>query len=365
MATTTPEPPPRAPESAARRLTAGELDVLRAVGRGLNDSEIAGELGVSGAAVRRDVARLRTRLGLRDRCALIVFAFDHAIVSPCRPDSPARTGVSSPSTTRLRPRLRISALGPLRAWSGGRPVNLGPMRQQAVLAALALRPDVAVSRQELLNDGWGPEAPEGNVVQVYVYRLRKCLRPDGVGEPVICRDRFGYRFVGQSAVLDVTRLDELTAEADTAWRAGGLPAAVETHRRALDLFDGEPLAGLPGPFAEMERLRLTERRLALATRRAEGLLRLRRHAQALDELWDSSVTHPHSETVAALLMRALHETGRRADALSVFARLRELLIDDLGVEPGEPLRRLRRSVLRDEPERDAQDGMTNLALRSA
>ncbi len=166
---------------------------------------------------------------------------------------------------------------------------------------------------------------------------------------MIGRDRFGYRFSGAGTALDATRLDELTAEAAAAWRAGDLGTAVDAHRRALGRFHGEPLAGLPGPSADMMGLRLTERRLALVTRRAEGLLRLRRHTQAIDKLWASAVAHPHSEPVAALLMRALHDTGRRADALSVFARLRRVLLDDLGVEPDERLRRLHEAVLRDEP----------------
>ncbi|WP_197320042.1 BTAD domain-containing putative transcriptional regulator [Saccharomonospora sp. NB11] len=361
MATTVPEPPLAAPDPVAPRLTVEDLSVeeravLRAVGRGLNDTEIAAKLGLPLPAVRSCVTRLQSGLGQRDRCALIVYAFDHGVVSPATPASARRR--TRTVTERVRPRLRIAALGPLRAWSDGTLLNLGPVQQQAVLAALALRPDVTVSRQELLHDGWGLEAPQGNVVQVYVYRLRKCLQSGG-GETVISRDRLGYRFVGQSAELDVTRLDALGVEAETAWHDGDLASAVEAHRRALELFDGEPLAGLPGPFAEMERVRLTERRLSLTTRRAEGLLRLSRHAQAIDELWTASVVHPHSEAVAALLMRALHESGRRADALAVFTRVRRLLVDDLGVEPSERLRRLHYAVLRDERPRPT------LALRSA
>ncbi|MEY7971452.1 BTAD domain-containing putative transcriptional regulator [Saccharomonospora xinjiangensis] len=352
MATTAPDPSITTPPAGARRLTTTELRVLRAVGRGLNDSEIAAELGCPVAAVRQGVERLRAGLGLRDRCALVVYAFDHGIVSPAGPRHGQRPAHGRPTPSPALgpapagPPLRLCALGPLRAWAGATPLDLGPARQQAVLAALALRPGVPVSRRELLNDVWGLSAPEGNVVQVYVYRLRKCL--GGGRDPVIDRDRAGYRFSGDGADLDVTRLDELTAEAGTAWRAGDFTTAVEAHRRALDLFAGEPLSGLPGPFADMVRLRLTERRLTLAIRRAEGLLRLGRHTQAIDELRAGAVEHPHSEPVAELLMRALYVTGRRADAVSVFTRVRELLLDDLGVEPGERLRHVHTAILRDE-----------------
>ncbi|EHR60906.1 response regulator with CheY-like receiver domain and winged-helix DNA-binding domain [Saccharomonospora cyanea NA-134] len=65
-----------------------------------------------------------------------------------------------------------------------------------------------VSRRALLSDVWGSQAPEGNVVQVYVYRLRKYLRRGGDCDPVIGRDRFGYRFSGAGPALDVSRLHE-------------------------------------------------------------------------------------------------------------------------------------------------------------
>src|SRR5258708_186495 len=80
-----------------------------------------------------------------------------------------------------RLRLRLAVPGPLRARRGGQQLDLGPVRQQALLAALVLRPDVAVSQQELLGGVWGLEPPRtgGKVVPVYVHRLRKCLRAEG------------------------------------------------------------------------------------------------------------------------------------------------------------------------------------------
>jgi DNA-binding SARP family transcriptional activator len=243
-------------------------------------------------------------------------------------------------------RLRISVLGPVQVWSGAERVAVGPARQQALLTALVLRPDVTVSRRELLDSVWGLEPPAGNVVPVYVYRLRKCLPPgDGRSAPVITREGAGYRFAGRGVQVDSVRLEELVAEAGAARHAGDLSAAVAGYGRALELFRGEPLAGLPGPFAELERLRLAERRMVLSQRKAEWQLRLGRHADAVGELWTLAPEHPHSEPVAALLMRALHRSGRLADALAVFARTRRRLADDLGVEPGEVLRGARRAVL--------------------
>ncbi|HEV3355916.1 MAG TPA: AfsR/SARP family transcriptional regulator [Pseudonocardiaceae bacterium] len=217
-----------------------------------------------------------------------------------------------------------------------------------MLAALLLRPDVTVSQQELLADVWGLDPPGtgGKVVPVYLYRLRKCLQANESGTTsVLDRDRSGYRFAGGSAWVDVAALEELTAEADAQAQAGELDEAVRGYERALELFQGEPLAGLPGPFAAGERLRLTERRLALSLRTLAWRLRLGECPEAVGELSALSHAHPHSEPIAALLMRALYLAGRRADALATFTSVRRRLVDDLGMEPGDELRRVQQAVL--------------------
>lgn len=315
-------------------VTGTEHAVLRGIGRGLNNTEIAAALATSDTAVAHHIGKLFTKLGLRDRAAAIVYAFDHGIVTPG--PKPSAAG-----------RFRISALGPLRAWHAAKPLDLGPLRQQALLAALVLRPDTTVSQRELLESVWGLEAPAGNVVPVYVYRLRQSLRcGDDRSDSMIVRDRSGYRFRSEGVRVDTAGLDTLAAEAETARRSGDLGSAVAILARAIDLFDGEPLAGLPGPFAELERLRLTDRRLALSLRKAEWQLRLGRHAEAIGEVSASAAAHPHSEPAAALLMHALATNGRRAEALAVYTRLRARLAEDLGVEPGARLRQLRAAVLR-------------------
>ncbi|GAA4537698.1 AfsR/SARP family transcriptional regulator [Amycolatopsis samaneae] len=247
------------------------------------------------------------------------------------------------------PRLRFSVLGPLRAWHGDQPLDLGPIRQQALLAALVLRPDMTVSRDELLDGVWGLEPPGtgAKVVPVYVHRLRRCLQAaECAADELIGRSRGGYRFVSGDVWIDADRLEEVVAEAGAAERSGDLPTAVDRYSDALELFQGEPLAGLPGPFAEGQRLRLAERRIVLLQEKVDRQLRLGRHADAVGELSALLPAYPHSEPLAALLMRALYACGRRADALAVYTQLRRRLIDDLGVEPGDELRRVHQDVLR-------------------
>ncbi|MFI1760764.1 BTAD domain-containing putative transcriptional regulator [Streptomyces sp. NPDC020800] len=345
--------PGAATSAALTALTAHERDVLYALGCGLADSEIADTLALPEHVVAGHLRRALTKLGLRDRAAAIVHAFDCGLVVPGQGPRRPRAGAASPLSARQRtgracdPWLRISVLGPVRAWRAEQSVDIGPVRQQAVLAALALSPERSVSRQELLDAVWGMESPGGNVVPVYVYRLRKNLRLGECPDSVIRYDRYGYRLVRGVVEVDVARVEDLVTAAGAAERAGELPEAVRLCARALDLFRGEPLAGLPGPLAELERLRLVERRVALVQRKATWQLRLGRVAETIAELSALAGEQPLNEPVAALLMRALERGGRRAEALSVFDRARRRLADDLGVAPGELLRRARWEILRE------------------
>ncbi|MFJ7067655.1 BTAD domain-containing putative transcriptional regulator [Streptomyces sp. NPDC101115] len=337
------------PTHITRRPTAGvraavvlgqrELEVLSAVGCGLRDDEIAAALSLPEDSVAEHLARILAKLGLRDRAAAIVHAFDCGLVLPGR-------GPRTEAGRAAGPRVRLSVLGPLRAWQDGRPLHLGHLRRQAVLAALALNAGRTLSRQELLDGVWGTEPPEANVVPVYVYRLRKALRAGESPDPVIAHGRCGYRLLPGAVDVDVARLEELVTALGTADRAGETAEAVRLCSQALGLFRGEPLAGLPGPLAERERLRLTERRIALVQRKSECQLRLGRCSEAAAELFAVFAAHPLNEPVAAMLMRALYRCGRQADALTVFDRARRRLAEDLGVAPSRLLRRTHRMVLR-------------------
>lgn len=337
-----------------------ERRVLSAVGCGLRDDEIAAALAVPEDTVAAHLARILAKLGLRDRAAAIVHAFDCGLAVPERGPRPQRvdpapgppsastaaTTAASVSDRAVGPKVRISVLGPLQAWQDGRALNLGHLRQQAVLAALALCAGRTLSQQELLDDVWGMEPPAANVVPVYVYRLRKALRTGGGPDSVIARARRGYQLVPGAVDVDAARMEELVAGIGAAERAGDPAEAVRLCAQALELFRGEVLAGLPGPLAELERLRLGERRIAVVRRKLEWQLRLGQDAEAIAELFALSSAHPLNEPLAALLMRALFHNGRQADALTVFERARRRLADDLGVAPSRMLRRTHRMILR-------------------
>ncbi len=246
--------------------------------------------------------------------------------------------------------LRIDLLGPVRALRGDVPVALGPVRRQAVLAALVLRAPGFVTYRQLLDDVWGAEPPGTGhrVLPSYVYALRRALdAPDaGPDRSVIGGGPGGYRFEPGGARTDLAELAEQAARGRRAKASGDLAAALDAGGRALALLRGEPLPGLPGPLADTERQRLARLRRALHQEHAECLVLLGRHAEALDGLMAASPALPYDEPLAALRMRALYGSGRQAEALAVYGETRALLLDELGVEPGEDLRRVHQAVLR-------------------
>ncbi|WP_163512629.1 AfsR/SARP family transcriptional regulator [Fodinicola acaciae] len=244
--------------------------------------------------------------------------------------------------------LRCDVLGPVQVWAGDDRVALAGARQQAVLLALALRPGVTVGKRELIDGVWGPELPPGGDPDVagYVYRLRKVLGSSGVDRHIVT-DGAGYRFAGELRV-DTARLEEMAGEAVRLRQAGELASAATAASRALELYRGEPLAGLPGPYADGQRQRLTERRMALWQEKYECMLRLGRHDQVAGELSELTAAQPCSERLAALLIRAFYAGGWKADALSAYERTRDRLSREMGAGPGKELLRLYEAVCRDD-----------------
>lgn len=247
-------------------------------------------------------------------------------------------------------RLRIDVLGPVSAHCGTTSLDTGPVRRQAVLVALVLRRSRPVSYEQLLDDVWGSHPPESGhrVLPSYIFALRKALDPQGAGPKAsaIRGGGGGYRFVPDNLELDTLELEEHTRAARRAKDAGDLATATERFAAALALFRGEPLAGLPGPFALSERQLLTERRGALQASRLECLVGLGRAGDTLDELTVLTAADPLNEPLLGLRMRALYAAERQGEALKAFAAMRARLADELGVDPGRQLRRVHEAVLR-------------------
>ena len=248
--------------------------------------------------------------------------------------------------------LRIELLGRPRALRDGRELALGPPRRQAVLALLAVRANHVVSRDEIIDGVWGdhPPASAVNGVHVHVAALRQALDPARgrrtQGEILVGRGS-GYLLRLAPEQVDRNAFLEQVAHGRRLAAAGEPAGAVDAFDAALALWHGTALAGLGGPAADAERMRLTESRLAAWEERAEAMLAVGRQAELVAELSVLVTEHPLRERLRALLMLALARGGRQADALTVYADTRRLLVDELGIEPSTELQRLQRDILSD------------------
>ncbi|MFF4537687.1 BTAD domain-containing putative transcriptional regulator [Streptomyces aureus] len=239
--------------------------------------------------------------------------------------------------------LRFSLLGPPRAWRGGTELPLGSPQQRAVLAVLLLRRGRAVGVGELVDGVWGHDPPAGAVptLRTYVSRLRKLLepgRPPGAPPRLLVSLGDGYALRTEEITGDLGDFEENLARAERLRARGDSRGAARLLDTTLAGWQGTPLAGVPGPFAEAERARLTERRLAALEYRLRVELELGRHEAVLPELVALHEAQPLREAVCELLLVALYRCGRRAEALEVYASTRRTLVDELGIEPGSSLR---------------------------
>jgi DNA-binding SARP family transcriptional activator/tetratricopeptide (TPR) repeat protein len=246
--------------------------------------------------------------------------------------------------------LRVSVLGPVRAWIGDREIDLGPGRQRAVFAVLAAHAGRLVSRDELISAIWGDSAPATAAGSVYTYvsGLRRSLEPG-----MLTSGSGGYLLALAPADLDAARFQQLRSAAAEVVSAGSGRGAVARLDEALALWRGEAYATLAGPFLELDRQRLAELRLAAAEQRARILLDQGGDDGLVAELTGLVKDNPLHEPLHELLMRALHRAGRHAEALEVFRSARRTLVAELGIEPGPALRELQRQVLAGSTERPA------------
>ncbi|MFJ9595590.1 BTAD domain-containing putative transcriptional regulator [Streptomyces virginiae] len=238
---------------------------------------------------------------------------------------------------------RFAVLGPVRAWRGAEALPSGTPQQRALLAVLLLRDGRTATAPELIDAIWGEDPPQQALatIRTYASRLRKVVAPG-----LLVTESGGYAIrLRSDATLDLGVARSLAADADTARAAGDRTLARTLLARALDLWEGEPLAGVPGPHAETERTRLAEWRLQLLETRLDLDLEVGQHAEAVSELTALTAAHPLRERLRELLMLALYRSGRQAEALAVYADTRRLLADELGVDPRPELAALQQRIL--------------------
>jgi DNA-binding SARP family transcriptional activator len=246
--------------------------------------------------------------------------------------------------------LRFQLLGPVRAWRGERQVDLGSPQQVAVACVLLMHGGRPVTTQQLIDALWGEEPPPRamGALRTYISRLRAVIEPERPARApaaVLVSVPDGYALRVPAEAVDVLAFERAVEAADESRAESDHTAAHKYLHDALALWDGVPLAGVTGPYAESTRERLEQRRLYAQELRLESELALGRAAETVAELTVLVAEHPLRESLRGLLMLALYRSGRQAEALGVYTDTRRLLIEELGVEPGPELAALHARML--------------------
>ena len=237
--------------------------------------------------------------------------------------------------------MDFQILGPLEVRSERGAVGLGGLKPRAVLAVLLLHANEPVSAERLAVALWGEDAPAGAVktVQVHVSRLRKAL-----GDPEAVDHHAG-------GVPAAGAPGRARRRALRAWRGGGSARARGGRCRARGgrVARGAGAvarAGAGGPGVRAVRGggdRAAWRssawsRWRRAWRPTRPRARMLRWSSELQQLRGRA---PDARAAARLqLMLALYRSGRQAEALEVYRDARQILVEELGVEPGAELQRL-------------------------
>jgi DNA-binding SARP family transcriptional activator len=268
--------------------------------------------------------------------------------------------------------VRIDVLGPIQVTAHGRTIRLAGQRQRALLAALTLELGRVVPVERLVDILWDADPPPTArvKVQAHVSTLRQAIGHDttAVGGPLLTRPP-GYVLCGAGIELDLAEFDVLTAQAKEASESRQPTAASELFDTALALWRGSAFADVKSAVIRSAADSLEDRRLLAWEAKADADLALGRSDRVVAELPPLLTAYPFRERARAMLMLALYRLGCRADALSVYRDGHRLMVAELGLEPGPPLRTLHQHILSDDPRLLAQsdrslNGTASAAVRT-
>jgi DNA-binding SARP family transcriptional activator len=246
--------------------------------------------------------------------------------------------------------MHFSILGPLQVHDDGRIMTPKAHKLRVLLATLLVYSNVVLSVDELIDELWQdrppPTAPQA--LRVYISQLRKLLEECGSrGNVGLFHEPPGYYISVENGMLDVAEFNRYWGSARAAHENGELCTALQHYRAASRLWRSTPLVDLrAGLLLQSATSRLEESWMAVQESRISLELRLRRNrGMIIAQLRELCVQHPFNERLPALLMVALYQSGRNGEALEVYRRVRQCLAEELGIEPGEDLRRVHKMVL--------------------
>ncbi len=230
---------------------------------------------------------------------------------------------------------------------GDHGIDLGTSKQRAILTVLAMEAGQPVRADSLVDRVWGTTPPRHvrSSLHAYISRLRGGVARAGCSTEVLPHRSGTYVLAIEPHLVDLHWARTRAAAARAALAAHDDERAVSLLRQALEVWGSQPLAGVDGEWAAWTRSALVRERIGVLVQCADIELRLGRHFELLSELPQLAVEYPTDEELIARVMLTLYKCGFRDDALRAYRRIRERLIDELGVEPGEELQRLHQRIL--------------------
>jgi predicted ATPase/DNA-binding SARP family transcriptional activator len=255
--------------------------------------------------------------------------------------------------------LTISVLGPIEITHGDRTVGVPGGKTSELLVRLALEAGRPVRTDRLLDDLWGSDAgARRNTLQSKIVKLRRALGDAAAVAGV----EGGYVLSVDPSAIDALVVPQRLSAAAALVEQGDDAAVVELCAVTRRLFRGELLVGAGGgEWVAPHRSRLLAAQMQLVETECGARLRLGQVGQAAADLDGAVLSFPYAESLWVLLITALYRTGRQSDALAAYQRVRSLLADDLGLEPGPSLRQVETQVLMHDQSLDAAHAGTSPA----
>lgn len=243
--------------------------------------------------------------------------------------------------------LDFRVLGPLEIVAAGTNIAPTALKPRQVVSLLLLRRNSIVQTSELIDELWEDNPPNSamTTLQTYIYKLRKLLARHGFGE-ALRTHASGYSITVPDPAVDLVRFERRLSEGHSALETDDHVRASAILAEALGMWRGPVLMDVAtGSLLSAYVTRLEETRIRALELRIQTDLKVNRHAELVSELKSLTMTHPLHENFHQALMVALARSGRRHEALEVYRRLRETLVNELGLEPGRDLQRLHQSLL--------------------
>lgn len=236
-------------------------------------------------------------------------------------------------------------LGPLEVSANGSPVNLGGRQRRLVLAILLANANQTVSTDRLIEEVWSGSPPDSarKTIQAHVAHLRGALNGDS---EFLSPSDDGYLLSPEAMTVDADRFESAVVEARNS-HSTDQPGVADRLDEALAMFRGEPYAGLADDAltVKIEAARLDELRLTAREDRLDALLAAGDTARVAADVERVLAEHPLRERLWAIQMLALYRSGRQSEALNSFSRARQILAEELGIEPSSELQTLEQQIL--------------------